>query len=737
MGRGMRDCKSRLLSMTALSRVDLAMQGIGECPAFSGRGVVVRGGRMVDAWVCIRMLRHLGCGLPVELWFRKPERLKESEKWLPVLQGQNVRVRFASEVSADVERVCLPLFAVMECGFDEVLFLEGAVPVREVGGFLDGAEFLESGAVFWAGNGSIAATDSIWETLEVEAIAGRFDVGQFAVRKSLVWEALAFARWVAEDALEGSVHPAVRQQLQKDALFLAWAKFGAAYMVPKSHPDLLKIPGKHSCSPPVVVQHDFAGRPLFQRRLSPARPLRGTDEDIPGLLLEATCRGFVGELREAGIGLACDAALALTATGASQLLRERLLREPWMMRGWSLYGDNRDGLSVSQGRKTEDPSFVVEESEGKGVRVFQRRSPEREVHFLADGTFGKWSTSELMAWDVEVSESASVLSLYGEDRCVARLELAADGVWNGRFVHEKAERQTLRLRTFDAATPKAEEEAKLDVSNLSKRMADHIVSLYACAGAAAAGSRVRFSTPFAKWFQRVSFPGLEVIEDFGLRMEGATSVNLNHFAGLESRMDVSQVRCYARLLGGHVVPVRPDVQLAPTARRFDAGNYVLLFPVDTAAALEWPELHWTRLAVLLREAGYEVIGVGTSANSEKLQRIFEAACAFWVMDEEPNWVIDAMLGAAAVISTANAAAHLAGLFSVPCVALHSQVSAEFLWECTEVASVVPETKCAPCRWDVEKGYTRACELGCSALATISPERVMERFLAVSKWEAGR
>ena len=100
-------------------------------------------------------------------------------------------------------------------------------------------------------------------------------------------------------------------------------------------------------------------------------------------------------------------------------------------------------------------------------------------------------------------------------------------------------------------------------------------------------------------------------------------------------------------------------------------------------------------------------------------------------------MLDAMLGAAGVIATANAAAHLAGLFSVPCVALHSQVAAEFLWECTEVASVVPEMKCAPCRWDGEKGYTRAGELGCSALATISPERVMERFLAVSKWEDGK
>ena len=353
---------------------------------------------------------------------------------------------------------------------------------------------------------------------------------------------------------------------------------------------------------------------------------------------------------------------------------------------------------------------------------------------MADGTFGKWSTSALMAWDVEVSGSVVVLNLYGEERLNARLELSPDGVWNGRFAHEKREKQSLRMRTFDAATPKAERGATLDVYHTSKRMGDHVAALYACVGAASAGAQVRFSTPFAKWFERVSHPGLEIVEEAGMPIEGAKAVNLNHFAGLEARMDASQVRCYARLLGAHGLPERPaSVLTVAKVQRFEAGNYVLLFPADTALALEWPELHWQRLAVLLRDAGYEVIGVGTTAQGEKLQRIFEAACAFWVLDEEPDWVLDAMLGAAGVIATANAAAHLAGLFSVPCVALHSQVAAEFLWECTEVASVVPEMKCAPCRWDVEKGYTRACELGCSALATISPERVMERFLAVSKW----
>ena len=38
---------------------------------FHGRGIVVCGGGdkyFPCAWVCIRMLRHVGCTLPIELW---------------------------------------------------------------------------------------------------------------------------------------------------------------------------------------------------------------------------------------------------------------------------------------------------------------------------------------------------------------------------------------------------------------------------------------------------------------------------------------------------------------------------------------------------------------------------------------------------------------------------------------------------------------------------------------------
>jgi Mannosyltransferase putative len=724
------------------TRLERAIEEVGECPReVAGKGIVLCGASdsIVSVWVSIRMLRHLGCELPIELWCYKPESLKQEERWIPLLEKQRVNIRFASEHAESVGRrdLYLPIFGVMHSSFDEVLYLDGAVPVQNVSSLMHSPEFRESGAVFWAGNGSVARENPIWRILDLEPSPGRFDTAQFLVCKSKVWEALAFAGWIAEEGLDETVHPNIRRGVQKDACFLAWTKFGSAYHLPKKAPELLKIPGTRSCRPHAVTQYDFVDYPIFQRRLSPVRPLRGIDFDIPGLLMEATCRSFIDELRTAGIGCISPPE---NETSPLAEVTAHLLEVGWLLKGWPTFMDNRDELSESQTREKSDPSFAAIEAD-RGVKGPSKLS-ERELHFSPDGSFGRWSDASLMYWELKPGGDSVILDLHSEACHVARLELSEDGTWNGRNVQSGREQGRLRLRTFDQAARDVRplSSRELNVINSSNRLADHIVSLYACAGAASAGRRVRFYTPFHRWFDRVKHPLFETVEEASISSGGevqSATVDLNHFRGLETRLGLSQTHCYSRLLGETILPERPSaISRVPKERRFEYTNYVLLFPFNVAPSLEWPELHWRRLAVMMKEAGYEVIGVGTSANCERLQDIFEPTCNFWVLDADPDWAMDAMLGAAAVIATANAAAQLAGLFNVPCVALHAQVPPTFLWECTNVRGLVPETKCAPCRWDVGKGYTRLCELGCSALATISPDRVLESFADVVRSNGG-
>src|SRR5205814_2809554 len=62
--------------------------------AFKGRGVVICGGGVkyfTTAWVCIKMLRKLGCSLPIQLWhLGKAEMDKEMKLLLKPLRAECV-----------------------------------------------------------------------------------------------------------------------------------------------------------------------------------------------------------------------------------------------------------------------------------------------------------------------------------------------------------------------------------------------------------------------------------------------------------------------------------------------------------------------------------------------------------------------------------------------------------------------------------------------------------------------
>jgi len=67
---------------------------------------------------------------------------------------------------------------------------------------------------------------------------------------------------------------------------------------------------------------------------------------------------------------------------------------------------------------------------------------------------------------------------------------------------------------------------------------------------------------------------------------------------------------------------------------------------------------------------------------------------------------------------------LAGLLGVPTISVHSHLPPEFLFSRVEVTSLTPDMKCTACRWQPDRGYITASDTGCSALGSVSPERVL-------------
>ena len=600
----------------------------------------------------------------------------------------------------------LPTFALLHGNFDEVLYLDSfSVPVQDVTGIFECDQFEESGALFWPGSGSIPEQTTLWAELDMEHCRGRFDSGQCLVRLSSVWEALVFSDAIAE-RIFGEEKSRHNIPLIHDGVFLAWQKFGTPFGMPTFDPHLMKFPGVAACRPNVVVQHDFERQPLFQRRIHPRRQLGMSEPWIPGLMFEATCLRFMRELRGVlGSG---------RSEGGSSFEKE-LVEGKWLLVGWNGHFDRRDTPSNSQGTAGFDPLVAELAIEGKPKKPKKVMESGRELHFARDGTFGRWSDAELAAW--RVVEDALVLG--SPDRDVATLRRDEAGDWSGTRHSKK-----IVLRHFERMVSQAENVT--DVRNSSARLGDHVMSLYALCGV---GAEIRFHTPFAPWFVGVEHPGLTILPE--VVCDDVEPLDLNQFKGKERRMGESQARTYGRVLG--VEPKRPArVSVPSVAGALNWRNSVLLFPLDAAAGLEWPVAHWQRLIVLLRESGYEVIGVGSEKSAERLETVFSPLAVFWVIDPAIDWLLDAMRNSVGVIATGNTGAHLAGLYEVPCVAIHSQLPASYLWDfAPSVSGMVPGTDCAGCRWDLDRGYDPTCELGCSAMYGVSPGAVLARFREIT------
>src|SRR5215472_19305611 len=111
---------------TALSR---AREFILRAPDYSGShkgcGIVVCGGGVkyfTCAWVLIKLLRHLGCGLPIQLWHLGDDELNDEMRDLvrrfgvQCVDGLNLRETHPARILRGWE---LKPYAIIHCPFRE------------------------------------------------------------------------------------------------------------------------------------------------------------------------------------------------------------------------------------------------------------------------------------------------------------------------------------------------------------------------------------------------------------------------------------------------------------------------------------------------------------------------------------------------------------------------------------------------------------------------------------------
>ncbi len=259
---------------------------------FAERGIVICAGGprlFTCAWVAIGILRrHLGCTLPIEVWYLGAKEMGPPMRGL--LEELGAQPVDALEVAKrhQVERLGgweLKPYALMHSRFREVLLLDADnVPVREPSFLFERPEFRETGALFWPDIVKLSSANGIW------AISGlsyrdtwSLESGQMVLDKSRCWRALCLTHWINQhsDAFYDFLHG------DKDTFLIAWLMVAQAYHLIQHRPKLLDS---------TFCQRGPDGTLLFQHRNTAKWILNGNNPRIEGFRLEDECHALLKEL---------------------------------------------------------------------------------------------------------------------------------------------------------------------------------------------------------------------------------------------------------------------------------------------------------------------------------------------------------------------------------------------------------------------------------------------------------
>lgn len=366
---------------------------------FAGRGIVLCGGGdayFPCAWVCVQMLRRTGCTLPIELWYRGPAEM--TGEMIALMESSGVACVDAWAMARDypVRRLDgweLKPYAICNSRFAEVLYIDSDnVALRDPSFLFSEPDYLRYGAIFWPdryiGPGSAFEwlKRETWELCRVPyRIEPEIEAGQLLIDKRRSWRALNVALHLNEHS---DFYYAFFYG-DKDTFHLAWRRCGMEYALA---PYRLVNLGDSDA----IVQHDFAGSPLFQHRNGDKWSLVWPNRQIPKFLNEAECFACLQEL------------------GRRWRPPVRHLPEQ--------FGPIENGVY----REICSRRFFEYRIEGHGSRGLELRP---------DFRIGQGAAQMEVAWMVEEDHNGeAVLSLRNANAPTCFLRKSPDAIWRGRWL---------------------------------------------------------------------------------------------------------------------------------------------------------------------------------------------------------------------------------------------------------------------------------------------------------------
>lgn len=262
---------------------------------FSGKGIVTCGGGVKYGgcvWVLVRMLRHLGCDLPIEVWCLDEDEL--DPHWEEMLRPFGVTCVNAAEIRREHPHPSLggwelKPYAILHSSFKEVLFLDADnVPVRDPSFLFESSEYQATGTIFWPDPQQFRTTEGsyLWQLF-----GAKFhdtpdqESGQLLVDKSRCWQALQLCNWYNQhsDFYYRHVYG------DKETFRFAWQRLEQpiSWVTKHATGDVLFT----------LQQYDFEGSVLFQHRFYRKWSLYGENPRLEGFENEEACLGFLKELQ--------------------------------------------------------------------------------------------------------------------------------------------------------------------------------------------------------------------------------------------------------------------------------------------------------------------------------------------------------------------------------------------------------------------------------------------------------
>jgi len=245
--------------------------------SLNGRGIVITGGGryFVSAYVTIRVIRMVGCTLPIELWHLEGEM---DQQMIDIVAPLGVTCHDASEHASGTGYFVdhwwkgwqLKAYALLHSSFAEVLMLDAdSYPVRDPSFVFDWPGYVEAGAVFWpdVGESSKMFPRGAAQSLGVPSFTETpTESGQMVVDKIKCWRECHMANHYNREA--NYTYKIVYGD--KDTFPTAWHRLGKPYA---------RMNRKSTFSTPGILQLDDQGKTLFQHRIHDKFRLPGTRFD--------------------------------------------------------------------------------------------------------------------------------------------------------------------------------------------------------------------------------------------------------------------------------------------------------------------------------------------------------------------------------------------------------------------------------------------------------------------------